>query len=86
MAIVNLISYLRSSRGVSDIEDQDLISFFDEIIPCVCGSPICSELQTPEELSSASSANPTTGSSSGLEYSDENGTDSSASIIQSDVD
>ena len=42
MAIVNIMSYLRSTTALNDIEDQDLISFFDSLIICSCGGPTCS--------------------------------------------
>lgn len=42
MAIINLTYYIRSTETISDIEDQNLVSFFDNFIPCCCGRPLCS--------------------------------------------
>lgn len=41
MAIMNIIANLRESRGVSDVEDSHLASFFDDLVPCNCNGSFC---------------------------------------------
>ena len=41
MVIINFIMHLRSSWNNVNVEDEDLVGFFDDFIPCCCGRPTC---------------------------------------------
>lgn len=82
MAILNIISYLRSTRTLHDIEDQDLIGFFDSLITCSCGGSTCADHaigQQGEDSTVSVGSTPSMGSNSVSTFSGEEDTDSASS-------